>query len=154
MERLRDLYPDVVADSLALALAGAGRDAEARAVGVAQGPIRRDFFHVLFQAMRGLAVVAIGRPEDVAASYEALLPYRDRLAGASTGSYVLCPVGQVLGDLAVAMGRAADAAEHYREALDLAERCANAHWRRQAADALALLQVGGATAPSAPQADH
>jgi DNA-binding SARP family transcriptional activator len=154
LRQLREAYPDVVADPLALALADAGLEAEARDVGVAQGPIRRDFFQVLFQAMRGLAVVAIGGPEDAEASYEALLPYRDRLAGASTGAYVLGPVDQVLGDLAAVLGRPDDAAEHYRVARDLAGRCGNAHWRRRAEDALALLQAGGAGAPSAPQADH
>jgi DNA-binding SARP family transcriptional activator len=152
--QLLDTYPDVVTDPLALALAGEGRSREAREVLLPMRPIRRDFFQILFLTVRGLALAALGERAGAAEVYEALLPHRGKLAGAQTTAYVVGPVGRVLGDLAVLLDRPEEAAGHYAVAVELAERCGNEHWRRAAAEPLALLQADDVPAPSAPQADH
>jgi hypothetical protein len=161
--RLADLLPqlqvlaaeyDATADILALALLAAGRPDEAGAARRSPGPIRRDFFRTLFLAVRGLAVVALGDAAEADEVYAALLPHERHLAGIGTGSYVLCPVAQVLGDLAVRLDRPADAEGHYRTALDLAERCGNDHWRRAARAGLSALVTDPAPGTSGPQVDR
>jgi hypothetical protein len=145
---------DSAGDALALALLAAGEPDAARAARRSLPPIRRDFFRSLFLAVRGLAVAALGDRAEAAEVYEALLPHAGHLAGVGTGAYVLGPVAQVLGDLAVRLDRPADAEGHYRTALDLAERCDNDHWRRAAQAALAALGADRASGPSGSQVDR
>ncbi|WP_052029195.1 ATP-binding protein [Streptomyces aurantiacus] len=77
-------------------------------------------------ALRGTDV-----PRDVLdALYRDLLPAAGELAGAGSGVLTLEPVAQYLGDLALALGRPATAATHYRQALALAERAGAPHWER------------------------
>ncbi len=119
---------DVVADLIALPLLASGRREEAirRRRGIR--PVRRDFFHSLLLAMRGMASVGIGDPVEAAAVYADLLPYRGQLAGGGTGSYAVGPVDTVLGDLATTLGRPVDAREHYSAAVALATACGNELW--------------------------
>lgn len=157
---LHGIYGDVVADVLALSLASLGRLDEARAVH-RRSPAqpRHDFLKLLFLAIRGLTVAVLGEREEAQAAYDSLLPYADRIAGASTAVYVLCPVGQVLGDLAALLDRPGDAARHYTAALGMATACGSAPW--QAAARKGLESLGQAIdqridqrIASGPQADH
>lgn len=130
---------DVLCDPIALTLLAADRRTEAERARRAVRPVRHDFFHSLLLTTRGMAVAAIGGDEEVAAVYEELLRYRGELGGADTGCYVVGPVDTVLGDLALRLGRPDRAADLYRAAVDLAERCGNAVWARSARDRLQVL---------------
>jgi hypothetical protein len=154
LENLAAEYPDSIADTLAIALVESGRVAEAHAAVTARGPIRHDFLELIFRTLRGRAAVALEDREEAAVTYAALLPFAGRVAGIGTGSYALCPVAQVLGDLAALLGRPEDAAGHYRTAVEVALTCGSLPWRRTAEASLDRLQVGDAAAPSRPQADH
>ncbi len=68
--------------------------------------------------------------------YADLLPAAAELAGAGSGLLTLRPVAHHLGDLAAALGRRAQAEEHYRQALKIAEACGAPHWVAAARAAL------------------
>ncbi|KXP00583.1 BTAD domain-containing putative transcriptional regulator [Tsukamurella pseudospumae] len=127
---------DVLCDPVALALLSAGRRSDAERVRRAVRPVRRDFFHSLLLTTRGIAVAAIGGHDEVVDVYDELLRYSGELGGADTGCYVVGPVDTVLGDLAARLGGPARAADHYRAAARLAERCGNEVWARAARDRL------------------
>ncbi|RLP29660.1 BTAD domain-containing putative transcriptional regulator [Nocardia seriolae] len=127
---------DAMVDFQVLALLAVGDRTVAAQVRRRAKPIRDKLFRSLFLTLRGMGVAALGTPEEAAASYHELLPFRDRLAGADTGSYAVGPVDTVLGDLAARHGAAAQAAEHYRAALRLARRCGNPTWIAAAAGRL------------------
>lgn len=65
-----------------------------------------------------------------------LLPAAGELAGAGSGLLTLGPVAHQLGDLALALGEREQAADHYRRALEVAERAGAPHWARDARRAL------------------
>ncbi|MGQ4597570.1 BTAD domain-containing putative transcriptional regulator [Nocardia sp. R6R-6] len=119
---------DTTVDFQVLALLATGDRAAAERVRRRARPIRRDLFRSLFLTLRGMTVAALGTPQEAGALYRELLPYRDRLGGADTGSYVVGPVDTVLGDLAALHGEPGPAAEHYRAALRVARRCGNPAW--------------------------
>ncbi|OLT33548.1 hypothetical protein BJF79_34435 [Actinomadura sp. CNU-125] len=103
------------ADIHALALADVGRVAEARAAVAAAGPIRPDYFFDLATAVRAHRAITLDQRDVAEDAYTALLPYEDHFTGGCTTFATIGPVAQVLGDLAVFLGRpAADAAAHYR----------------------------------------
>jgi tetratricopeptide (TPR) repeat protein len=103
---------------------------------------------LLFEARTCLhAIVAIERDDHPTMSrlYDALLPAADEIAGAGSGLLTLRPVAHHLGDLAVALGRPDQAAEHYRRALAVASRAGAPHWIDAARRALVAVAepVGG-----------
>ncbi|MGV9719208.1 BTAD domain-containing putative transcriptional regulator [Nocardia beijingensis] len=119
---------DATVDFQVLALLAGGDRAAAERVRRRARPVRHDLFRSLFLTLRGMTVAALGTPQEAGALYRDLLPYRDRLGGADTGSYVVGPVDTVLGDLAARRGEPGSAAEHYRAALRVARRCGNPVW--------------------------
>ncbi|NUT12130.1 MAG: tetratricopeptide repeat protein, partial [Nonomuraea sp.] len=60
--------------------------------------------------------------------YDKLKPFADRVAGAGTGVVALWPVALTLGDLAIRLGQADAAREHYEKALEVAERVGVPRW--------------------------
>ncbi|MBH0776291.1 BTAD domain-containing putative transcriptional regulator [Nocardia bovistercoris] len=123
---------DTVVDFQVLALLAAGDRDEAARARQRGRPIRDDLFRSLFLTMRGMVVAELGTRAEAATLYRELLPWRDRLGGADTGSYAVGPVDTVLGDLAARGGDRALAAEHYLAALRMARRCGNPTWSAQA----------------------
>jgi len=115
----------------ALALAAAGRAAEARAVAARPRPIRRDLFWLFMTGVRGLLAIAIDDRERAESAYQALLPYAARAAGADTMMVTLWPAAQILGDLARHLGLPV-AQAHYRHALAIAEQAQARSWREAA----------------------
>ncbi len=127
-------YAALVAWPYTLALAAAGRVAEARAVPAqVAGPTGgRDAFWLLMTSIRALAAVAIDDHDQASSTYEALLPYSGRPAGSDTGVLTLWPVAQILGNLARYLGLP-NVQAHYRDALALAERAQAYLWVQAAA---------------------
>ncbi|MET9283836.1 BTAD domain-containing putative transcriptional regulator [Nocardia beijingensis] len=119
---------DATVDFQVLALLAGGDRAAAERVRRRARPVRHDLFRSLFLTLRGMTVAALGTPQEAGALYRDLLPYRARLGGADTGSYVVGPVDTVLGDLAARRGEPGSAAEHYRAALRVARLCGNPVW--------------------------
>jgi hypothetical protein len=115
----------------ALALAAAGRAAEARAVAARPRPIRRDLFWLFMTGVRGLLAIAIDDRERAESAYQALLPYAARPTGADTMMVTLWPVAQILGDLARHLDLPV-AQAHYRHALAIAEQAQAQPWREAA----------------------
>jgi DNA-binding SARP family transcriptional activator len=122
-----------VDDALALALATAGDISQARSLLADPAPIALDYLWLIFQAVRGLAAAATGATELCAEQYRVLLPYREQVAGAGTSGFVVSPVALVLGRLAVALGNAEQARQHFTEASAVATRCGSAVWQAQSA---------------------
>ncbi|MET8653661.1 BTAD domain-containing putative transcriptional regulator [Nocardia aurea] len=131
--------PATAADSvdfLVLALLAAEDRTEAARARRRVQPIRDDLFRSFFLTLRGMGVAALGTPDEATALYHDLYPFHDRLGGADTGSYTVGPVDTVLGDLATRRGDAELAAEHYKAARRVAERCGNRTWIASAVDRL------------------
>ncbi|MER7547715.1 ATP-binding protein [Actinomadura sp.] len=130
-------HVEATADIHALALASAGRTAEARRVAAGTGPVRRDYFYDLTMAVRALRAIALGERALAEEVYTALLPYEGHVSGGSTAVATLGPVAQVLGDLAVFLELPAEtAAAHYRRAAEVARRLGAARWVEDATAAL------------------
>ncbi|NUP83448.1 MAG: ATPase, partial [Nonomuraea sp.] len=90
----------------------------------------RDYYWLVWEALRGLTAVALGDREAAARSYRNLLPWDGELAGMSSGSITLGPVALVLGELASLLGRPADG--HYAKAVKVAEQVGSPHWAEEA----------------------
>jgi hypothetical protein len=82
-----------------------------------------------------MAIEAGDRPR-MERLYARLLPAAGELAGAGSGLVTLGPTAHHLGDLSAALGRPEQAAEHYRQALAIAEKAQAPHWAAAARDAL------------------
>ena len=131
---------DVIAELLALVVLHQGRPDDARRIRGAIRPIRHDFFRSLFLTLRGMLVIGLAERTEAAGLYPELLRYRGQVAGAGTGSFAAGPVDTVLGDLSAFLGRPADAHDHYRSALALAQRCGCEPWVQQARQRLADIE--------------
>ena len=115
----------------ALALAAAGRTAEARAVAGLPRPIRRDILWLFMTGVRGLLAIAIDDLERAESAYQDLLPYAARPVGADSATLTLWPAALILGDLARHF-RFPGAEAHYRHALSIAEQARVEPWREAA----------------------
>ena len=114
----------------ALALAAAGRAAEARAVAARPRPIRRDHLWLFMTGVRGLLAIAIDDRERAESAYQDLLPYAARPVEVVMIA-TLWPAAQLLGDLARHF-RFPGAEAHYRHALAIAEQARVEPWREAA----------------------
>ncbi len=148
---LTDLLPEaeliaehwaVAVEPYALALARAGRVAEATKVAGTPRPIRPDYYGRLFLVVRGLLGVAIGDRDRVMEAYEALVPYPDNIVTNGSGLVPLWPIAQVLGDLAAYLGRPDEAAERYATALRMADGAGATVWAEAARQGLAGITRG------------
>ncbi|MFF5108229.1 BTAD domain-containing putative transcriptional regulator [Streptosporangium sp. NPDC000509] len=131
---LHELVPEGLSDILVRALIAEGRLAEARTYWQADQEPRLDYYWLLWQGLRGENAIALGDRRAAEHCYEVLLPWDGEPAGMHSGSITLGPVAQILGDLAVLLGR--DATAHYERAVAVAERIGSPHWARRAAEAL------------------
>ncbi|MEV0566364.1 BTAD domain-containing putative transcriptional regulator [Dactylosporangium sp. NPDC050588] len=137
----REALGPIADDALALALVEAGRPDEARAVAVGEHRHRPDYFQSAFLAVRGLAVVALGRTDLAPAVIEALLPVRTQIAGVSSTSIAMRPVAYTLGRLFELLGDHDRAAEHFQLSRDVAATWGAAHWVADAEAALSALRA-------------
>ncbi|MFI6498783.1 BTAD domain-containing putative transcriptional regulator [Nonomuraea typhae] len=115
-------------DAYALALASAGHISDAKAVAATRPPVRPDFLYELAMTWRALAGMLLDDRERMVDCYDKLKPFADRIAGAGTGVVALWPVALTLGDLAVRLGQPEAARDHYRKALEVAERVGVERW--------------------------
>jgi tetratricopeptide (TPR) repeat protein len=115
----------------ALALAAAGRTAEARKLAGRPRPIRRDVLWLFNTGVRGLLAIAIDDLERAESAYQDLLPYAARPVGADSATLTLWPAALILGDLARHF-RFPGAEAHYRHALARAEQAHVEPWREAA----------------------
>jgi hypothetical protein len=76
----------------------------------------------------GIAIDA----DRISGAYRALAPFADLLAGAGTAVLVIAPVAEILGDLAAHRGESAVAANHYHQAIEVANRAGATHWTERA----------------------
>ncbi|PXY35898.1 BTAD domain-containing putative transcriptional regulator [Prauserella flavalba] len=113
-----------------LVLLAEGRTAEAREPAIPASP--RDLLFEARTCLHAVAAIALGDQDTMARLYTELEPAAGELAGAGSGLVTLGPVAHHLGDLAAALGRRAVAGEHYRQALDVAERAGAPHWAEAA----------------------
>jgi hypothetical protein len=67
--------------------------------------------------------------------YDQLIPATDELAGAGSGLLTFGPTALHLGRLAAALDRPDLAADHYRKALEMADRAGAPHWTAAAGEA-------------------
>ncbi|MGZ9933849.1 BTAD domain-containing putative transcriptional regulator [Streptomyces sp. NC-S4] len=109
-------------DLLAVALAAAGEEREAREVLDRAGPLRTDYFFKVFATFRATTLVMLGERAGAGELYAALLPYRDAPPTSSGFTVAVRPVARTLGELAVLLGREGEAAGHFARAADIAER--------------------------------
>ncbi|TYB45864.1 AAA family ATPase [Nonomuraea sp. PA05] len=130
---LHAMLGPMTCDLLALALHANGLDAEAREARASAGPIRPDFFFTFFTSLRAMAVVALDDRDAAEEIYATLLPHRDGPpAGAESLSVAVRPVAHTLGELAVLLGRADEAAAHFARAAAVADRWNAPHWAAEA----------------------
>ncbi|GAA1162827.1 hypothetical protein GCM10009664_33670 [Kitasatospora gansuensis] len=118
--RLFEEFGPLLADLLAVTLAAAGEQAEARRVLAQAGPVRPDYFFKVFATFRAMAMVMTGETGGAAELYEALLPYRDAPPPAAGFTVAIRPVAETLGELAALLGREAEARAHFARAAEIA----------------------------------
>ncbi len=136
IEAMREKYPDVARDPYVLILLAQGRVEDARQVWRPDGPIRHDYFRLMMLAIRAECAIGLAEATEAAKLYDTLAPYTGLLAGANNGAFPLAPVDQLLGGLALVLGRAGDARSHFGVALDLARKVGSPIWVRRAEDGL------------------
>ncbi|MEN3534802.1 BTAD domain-containing putative transcriptional regulator [Microbispora sp. ZYX-F-249] len=129
---LWERLPQDAGELYARALTGAGRTEEARAVWAPLRAPRRDYYWLVFMALRSDNAIELGDPEVAGECYRLLLPYDGELAGLHSGSVTLGPVAHTLGDLAVFLGRPGDAGAHYLRAAEVARQVGSPHWEEAA----------------------
>ncbi|MFD9477483.1 BTAD domain-containing putative transcriptional regulator [Streptomyces nojiriensis] len=125
LPRLRQVYAafgPLAGDLLAVALAAAGEEREAREVLDRAGPLRTDYFFKVFATFRAMTLVMLGERTGAEELYAALLPYRDAPPPSSGFTVAVRPVARTLGELAVLLGREDEAAGHFARATAIAER--------------------------------
>jgi hypothetical protein len=88
-------------------------------------------FWLFMTGVRALLAIAIDDRDRAEFTYQALLPYAARPAGADTGAITLWPAAQILGDLARYLGLPG-AEAHYRHALAIAGQAQVEQWREAA----------------------
>lgn len=126
----------VLPELYAAALAGAGRLDEARSTAGPAGPVRRDYFYDMVMGARARLGIALRDTARVQQAHAALAPYPDLVVGGGTGAVAVCPVAQVLGEIAEHRGRPGEAAELYRRAGAVAERAGAPRWAAEARSSL------------------
>ncbi|MFD6910448.1 BTAD domain-containing putative transcriptional regulator [Streptomyces virginiae] len=125
LPRLRQVYAAFgppAGDLLAVALAAAGEEREAREILDRAGPLRTDYFFKVFATFRAMTLVTLGERAGAEELYAALLPYRDAPPVSSGFTVAVRPVARTLGELAVLLGREDEAAGHFARAESIAER--------------------------------
>ncbi|MEV0684849.1 BTAD domain-containing putative transcriptional regulator [Nocardia sp. NPDC050378] len=128
----------MVADLLTLALHAAGRGNEVEPTPPA--PIRADFFFTFLTSLRALALIAVNDRDGAETVYTDLLPHRDGPpAGAESVSLAVRPVAYVLGELAQFLGRGEEAAAHFAQAAEIADRWNAPHWAAESRARIAVL---------------
>ncbi|MFG2014054.1 BTAD domain-containing putative transcriptional regulator [Actinomadura geliboluensis] len=133
-------HVEATADVYALALAAAGRTAEARRAAAGAGPVRLDYFFDLTMSIRALRAMALGDRDLAERAYAVLRPYEDHVSGGATAAATIGPVAQILGDLALFLERPAEtAAAHYRKAAEVADRLGAVQWTDKARASLGRL---------------
>lgn len=116
LPRLRQVYAAFgppAGDLLAVALAAAGEEREAREVLARAGPPRTDYFFKVFATFRAMTLVMLGERTGAEELYAALLPYRDAPPPSSGFTVAVRPIARTLGELAVLRGREDEAAGHF-----------------------------------------
>ncbi|WP_051971134.1 BTAD domain-containing putative transcriptional regulator [Kitasatospora azatica] len=124
--KLAEEYGPLVADLLAAALCAAGQQDEARAVLARLGPLRTDYLLTVLATFRATAVVALGDQDRAEELYSTLLPYRAAPPPSSGFTLAIRPVAYTLGELALLLGREAEATAHFAHAATIAERWSTA----------------------------
>ncbi|MFI7356769.1 hypothetical protein ACIBTP_22845 [Streptomyces avidinii] len=109
-------------DLLAVALAAAGQEREAREFLDRAGPLRTDYFFKVFATFRAMTLVMLGERAGADELYAALLPYRDAPPPSSGFTVAVRPVARTLGELALLLGLEEEAAGHFARATAIAEQ--------------------------------
>ncbi|MGI5161671.1 BTAD domain-containing putative transcriptional regulator [Microbispora sp. CA-102843] len=132
--------PQDVCELYTRALVSAGRMEEARAVWASARVPRRDYYWLVFMALRADNAIALGDRATTEECYRLLLSSDGELAGLHSGSVTLGPVAHTLGDLAVFLDRPGDAEAHYARAAEVARQVGSPHWEEAARRALTRLR--------------
>jgi hypothetical protein len=99
-----------------------------------------DWMWIADMCLRAEGVAAIADEAAARAVYDALLPYAELVCSAGTALMVFGPVGTYLGQLAEVLGDRPAAEQHFRAALEMAERCGAPRWAADARARLAALR--------------
>jgi hypothetical protein len=140
-------FGPLAADVCSLLLARAGDLGEASRLHALALRPRRDYFWVPFTVMRAQSLLALHAAgmdsEKVLVEADelsgALRPHQEEIAGIGGIAIVLGPVAEVLGDLALLLGRPDEARAQYERAARVAQRWAACHWVDRALDRLGAL---------------
>jgi hypothetical protein len=119
-----------------LVLLARGDEAGARAAGQAVPDSPRDLLLEARACLHATTALRIGDRAAMERLHAQLLPAAGELAGAGSGLVVFGPAAHHLGDLSAALGRPAQAAEHFRQARAVAQAAGAAQWAAAADRAL------------------
>jgi DNA-binding SARP family transcriptional activator len=109
-------------------LLAAGRRDRARAAAAEIPTSPHDLLYEARACLHAVLAIEFDDHPTMERLHAELLPASAELAGAGSGLLTLGPVAQYLGDLAAALGRPSQAADHYRQALAVATRADAPQW--------------------------
>lgn len=125
LEELESLRPQSVRFPLIVALLDAGDADRARSLWASSAPYGRDYYWLAMTTFQAHAAARLGELDTARLLYDALLPFRGRIAGLDSGSFYAGPVDAALGALADALGDIEAAARFRAAASDLVTRTAH-----------------------------
>ena len=125
LEELESLRPQSVRFPLIVALLDAGDADRARGLWASSAPYGRDYYWLAMTTFQAHAAARLGELDTARLLYDALLPFRGRIAGLDSGSFYAGPVDAALGALADALGDVEAAVRFRAAASDLVTRTAH-----------------------------
>lgn len=132
-------YGDAIVEPYTWLLIAVGQREQARAVWKPQLALPHDHYWFRWTTLRAENALQLEDLVTAGSCYQQLLPWAGHLPGLLHAHITLGPVDHTLGDLAAVLHGPTRAAQHYRDAITVAEQIGAPHWAQRSRRALSRL---------------